>query len=62
LNAPPALVSGGYTWAVISPGYRHTCGVTTQQLAYCWGANYSSQLGTGDQVPSSVPRKVAGQP
>ena len=41
----PVPVAGGLTFRSISAGYEHTCGVTTQGAAYCWGANLSGALG-----------------
>ena len=43
----PALVAGGKTWKSLSAGSLHTCGVTTDGNAYCWGDNFYGQLGTG---------------
>lgn len=31
----------------VSAGYQHTCAVTANGDAYCWGANFSGELGTG---------------
>jgi alpha-tubulin suppressor-like RCC1 family protein len=68
-------VAGGLTFAMLSAGegygYDHTCGVTTDGVAYCWGANTQAELGDGSVLdptawpagPSSlVPVKVAYQP
>ena len=32
-----AAVVGGHTFALVSSGWLHTCGVTTSGEAYCWG-------------------------
>lgn len=58
----PRAVAGGLTFATISAGQGHTCGVTTDGVAYCWGANGNGQLGDGTTTSSTVPVKVAGQP
>lgn len=42
---PSAAVALGL-WQV-SSGAEHTCGVTTNNLAYCWGYNEFGQLGEG---------------
>ncbi len=44
----------------VSAGGAHTCGITTQGSAFCWGSNSSGQLGTGDLEPSSIPAPVVG--
>jgi len=55
-------VSGGLVFSTVSVGREHVCGVTTSQVAYCWGSNFYGQLGNGSQIDSSMPVKVAGQP
>ena len=35
------------TWASVSGGDYHSCGVTTTGDAYCWGWNQYGQLGDG---------------
>jgi alpha-tubulin suppressor-like RCC1 family protein len=44
----PVRVVGGLAFGSVSAGQSHTCGVTTDHLAYCWGENFFGQLGTGD--------------
>ena len=34
-RAKPTLVKGGLSWRQISAGTYHTCGVTTNDRAYC---------------------------
>ena len=69
----PALEAGAAT-AVSTPlssrqvsvGASHTCGVTTDDRAYCWGSNGDGQLGIGRPVSnpdgdfSTAPIAVAG--
>lgn len=43
----PVPVVGGLTFAVVSAGWQHTCGVTTTGVAYCWGVNLTGDLGIG---------------
>jgi alpha-tubulin suppressor-like RCC1 family protein len=44
----PVLVKGGLRFRQVSAGSYHTCGVTTDFLAYCWGHGYRS-------TPKAVP-------
>ncbi len=55
----PVLVSGGLTFASISVG-RHTCGLTTSDLAYCWGSNQFGEIGDGSTTGRTTPTAVAG--
>jgi alpha-tubulin suppressor-like RCC1 family protein len=55
-------VPGSIAFATLSLGSNHTCGVTSQGKAYCWGSNELGQLGSGSLSPrSEVPVRVAGQ-
>lgn len=58
----PTIVSGGLVFQAISAGEVTTCGVTTTNVAYCWGDNEYGQLGTGNNISFLVPTKVANQP
>jgi hypothetical protein len=57
----PVAVLGGHTFAVISAGQGHTCGVTATGDAFCWGDNVSGQLGDGNLgMDSHIPIGVLG--
>jgi alpha-tubulin suppressor-like RCC1 family protein len=56
----PAVVSGGLPFGSLTAGTAFTCGVTTDSLAYCWGANESGQLGDGSQSDRPSPTAVSG--
>ena len=56
LEPTPVPVTGGYTFAAISAGRDHTCGVTGAGAAYCWGADNTGDLGRGGFVgDGSIP-------
>ena len=48
--------SGG---TAVAAGQWHTCGLTTDGAAYCWGQN-GGQLGNGSTTDSPVPLAVSG--
>lgn len=54
--------AGPATFRQVSAGRAHTCAVTADAEAYCWGRNGSGQLGTGDFAPRSEPARVVGGP
>jgi alpha-tubulin suppressor-like RCC1 family protein len=55
-----AAVASGLLFVQVSAGYSHTCGVTVDSLAYCWGYNFFGQLGDGTQIDRLTPVRVAG--
>lgn len=57
----PVAVEGGLTFSAITAGTQHACGLTTDQLAYCWGLNEQGQLGDGSGRTRATPVLVAGQ-
>jgi alpha-tubulin suppressor-like RCC1 family protein len=57
----PVPVAGGLSFASVSTGILHTCGVTVTGAAYCWGLNGSGQLGSGTGALNQfAPGLVAG--
>jgi alpha-tubulin suppressor-like RCC1 family protein len=57
------LVAGGLSFAAVSVGHQHTCGVTAAGAAYCWGSNdgvSSGALGDGTTVDRWTPTLVTG--
>lgn len=60
-GSTPVPVSGGLRFASINPGGFHTCGVTTENVAYCWGSGSAGVLGDGSQTDRTTPVRVSGQ-
>jgi alpha-tubulin suppressor-like RCC1 family protein len=57
---PVRIVHRGLRFRQVSAGGSHTCGVTTDDLAYCWGLNDLGQLGDGTTKSRLTPVAVAG--
>lgn len=45
-------------WAQVSAGDSHTCGVSVNGDAACWGRGVSGQLGSGDTLSKYTPSLV----
>jgi len=59
--SPTQSPSGALTFASVSPGGNHTCGVTTDGAAYCWGYDFFGQLGNGSATDDQLkPVAVSG--
>lgn len=46
------------SWATISAGQSHTCGTQTNGSLWCWGSNYSRQVGQYEGERFSAPKRV----
>jgi len=61
-NPTPLAVQGGLTFSRLAAGGLHTCGLTADGSAYCWGANSIGQLGvqvsTDPRNPTPTPTAV----
>jgi alpha-tubulin suppressor-like RCC1 family protein len=55
----PVRVLGGLRFRHVSAGFDHTCGVTTDDRAFCWGRNDFNQLGDATSASRPTPGAVA---
>jgi alpha-tubulin suppressor-like RCC1 family protein len=56
----PAAVLGGLELTQVSLGSEHSCGITTDRRAYCWGHNFNGELGDGTTLHRPEPVAVLG--
>jgi alpha-tubulin suppressor-like RCC1 family protein len=56
----PSPVAGGHAFRSISIGTHHVCGVSTGDIAYCWGLASFGQLGNRDAATSPCPGLSVG--
>lgn len=54
-SAQPVAVSGGRRYVTLTAGGEHTCGLTAEGEAYCWGKNNAGQFGNGTAIGSTSP-------
>ena len=60
----PVSVAGGQVFVAITGAASgnvsgaHTCALTAQGAAWCWGANWLGMLGDGTTIDRRVPTKV----
>ncbi len=62
LSSKPVRVVGDIAFTIISTGVwgGHTCGLSTDGRAYCWGSNGGGQLGDGTRSRRLAPVPVVG--
>ena len=56
----PVRVGDEASWRQVSAGSNHACGVRDDGSAWCWGANWESQLGNGADTYSELMSAVPG--
>ena len=56
----PDSVETSLRFRSVTAGGGHTCAIAEDSRAYCWGDNWTGQLGDGTTIPSSIPRLVSG--
>jgi alpha-tubulin suppressor-like RCC1 family protein len=57
----PTRVAGSHRFRQLDAGGWHTCAMTPDGVAYCWGNGRWGQLGNGRSYLSFWPRRVAGR-
>ena len=55
VSLPTTPVAAGLAFLRISAGAWHSCGITSNSAAYCWGLNNRGQLGAGDSNSTASP-------
>ena len=55
----PGQVGGGLAFVQLAAGGAHTCGLTNDGSAYCWGSNRNGQLGDNSTATRNAPTLVA---
>jgi hypothetical protein len=60
LSPAATLTFTPLAFTTVTSGGSHSCGITEQGSAFCWGSNTIGQLGTGDLEPRTLPTPVAG--
>lgn len=55
---PAQVAQPATSWASVTGGDFHSCGLDESHTLWCWGFNGSGQLGVGDTVGRLVPTQV----
>lgn len=57
---PVAPDLSGVRWTDVTAGAFHSCGISREGNAFCWGSNTAGQLGTGSEIARALrPRRVS---
>lgn len=59
-QSTPLRVQGTFVFKTLEAGANTTCGVTLDDLAYCWEANFFGTIGDGTVTPSQAPQLISG--
>ena len=54
----PAVAFQALSFRQLAAGWYHTCGVTTDGLAWCWGLNRDGAVGDGTTINRPIPTRV----
>jgi alpha-tubulin suppressor-like RCC1 family protein len=54
------MVIGGLSFKAVSSGGGFTCGITNDDLGYCWGSGFRGNLGNGSTANVSTPNAISG--
>ncbi|HUQ15930.1 MAG TPA: hypothetical protein VM094_07725 [Gemmatimonadales bacterium] len=57
---PASATAAALVFKQLSAGREHTCGVTSDDRAFCWGLNANGQVGDGTTTSRLTPVAVAG--
>lgn len=58
--APTPIGEDDLVFVELSAGWEHTCGITADGRAFCWGRGSEGQLGTGTRQDERAPALVLG--
>ena len=58
-NLVPVPIDGGLNFQRLTGGEAHTCGLTSDGSAWCWGSNAFGQLGDNSVVTRNAPVAVS---
>ncbi|HUL68132.1 MAG TPA: hypothetical protein VLW55_26285 [Burkholderiaceae bacterium] len=59
-SSQPLTVDGGHVFVSVVASHNHTCALTADGQAWCWGFGLGGQLGDGLRSNSQSPVSVAG--
>jgi alpha-tubulin suppressor-like RCC1 family protein len=59
-STEPCTDPDGIPFLAISAGQSHSCGISVDSIAWCWGDGRNGQLGTGRREVVRFPQRVSG--